>query len=1197
MNTPQENDFGEVSEHMTGPRYIDLYAKVHAFDIHESRGTPDELRPRISRLSLTRAHDLAYERIVLALKYFEEGYANEETDKELQHAAQLLEKLYLNRSVDDPHRTKELHTAALSYYLAGHYARAFVLMRGVTESTDSSTNLMRLLFLRELSQVKSLTLLVLSQNNCIDKLLANSVWEGEIDEIESVNYALEGTINRVYLFFYEYARTGKENLIEQAIAYSHVGRRLSIEQRLPDWWWVFQCTTALLREYHRSSLWACLRPLMDGDVSDFVKHYIQAAFMRHPLPILELWRTQSHVVENIKDGKSYCLKMPTSAGKTRIAELAILKFLVDTQATPEKKCLYIAPYRSLAVELEESLRRSFEPIEIGVSQLYGSYDLNPAESWLVDKSKILIATPEKIDAFLRYKSDLAQQIGLIIVDEGHIIDPGERGLRYELFLHRYIRRYERNGVRFLFISAVMPNVEQFAQWITGRDTNAVLASDWRASQLLLGTLRWDGQSGRVNYRYRDQEKVDQSFFISNYFTRFDPQKLRAAGCNRRLYPGSNATRGVLTALAAIQATNEGSTLVFTPQKDHLASIAKSIIEVVELQEQINRHFRQVGDVLPRCVDDDEKAQKLSRCIRYAEETTGADSIVVKSLKCGFVLHSGNVPKALRVHLEELIREGILQLVVANTTLAQGVNLPVRTIIIHSLYNKGEKLRPRDFWNLCGRAGRAMHETEGHVYLIADVSRSEDEYDDANSLLDFYVNKQKQTEKIISSIRQLLEDIVRSWQRFFPQFGSRDIAELCQILANDEERNWLSPELQRKLRILDASLLALIQEQDLDIADAETDYTGVIAALFKDSMLYIQLNSDVGTFISSTEASSLIVQRVQHISRVCKTKQRRQCYYSMALSIEGCITIEKLKKSLAEYLKRSENFMDWSDEVRARYIVKLSAEFLMRVDDIRLSSDNKEPPDCWPLILEQWLMGKDASEIAKNTKIADDWRAPMKISAIIDDLCDYRLPWGLNAISMFWKTSGTLTEDPDEMAFTPPDIVNYFGSMLRYGVHDPVATVALALGIDDRKAALQLSTLYHGAMDPTSILIWLEGLDQDTAMLATESSMLQDLLSDFILSMRRRKQFIFPGFGTSAIKTLEALPHIQETDVAENMVLISAVENKEVHLYTPAPDAVYINVIILQNDDLLNNLKRGTASVIIKSVNQNDNHLLLTLFIG
>jgi hypothetical protein len=57
----------------------------------------------------------------------------------------------------------------------------------------------------------------------------------------------------------------------------------------------------------------------------------------------------------------------------------------------------------------------------------------------------------------------------------------------------------------LFISAVMPNVEQFARWITGRDDNAVLASEWRASQLLLGIISWDGISGRIDYTYRDEE--------------------------------------------------------------------------------------------------------------------------------------------------------------------------------------------------------------------------------------------------------------------------------------------------------------------------------------------------------------------------------------------------------------------------------------------------------------------------------------------------------------------------------------------------------------------------------------------------------------------------------------------------------------------------------------------------------------------
>src|SRR5207245_2762969 len=108
-------------------------------------------------------------------------------------------------------------------------------------------------------------------------------------------------------------------------------------------------------------------------------------------------------------------------------ELAILKFLRNTQNEPGKKCLYIAPYRALAVELEQNLQRSFAPIGIGVSQLYGSYDLNPAESLIVEDSRILIATPEKMDAFLRYNSDIAQQVGLVIVDEGHIIDDDERG--------------------------------------------------------------------------------------------------------------------------------------------------------------------------------------------------------------------------------------------------------------------------------------------------------------------------------------------------------------------------------------------------------------------------------------------------------------------------------------------------------------------------------------------------------------------------------------------------------------------------------------------------------------------------------------------------------------------------------------------------------------------------------------------------
>lgn len=369
----------EDFELLDGPTYDNLYGKIHARAIHRHRRTPQEQRPNISEHVAEQGYNLAYNHILDALNYLARCESDQNSDNTLKNAAQILEKLYWNEPADVADRTDALEVAALAYYLAGYYARAYVLMQGVSESTNSSNKMMRLMFLRELPKIRDLALKTLSQAQFRDVLLADSVNKGEIDQTKGINFALEGTLHRVYLLFYEHARTGHNDLIEQAIDFCNVGILLAIDQQSQDWRWTFYCTTSLLREYHRNSLWTCLRPMMDDSALNPVRRYIRAAFWRPTHPILELWRSQSHVVENINDGRSYCVKMPTGSGKTRIAELTILKFLLDTQDEPRKKCLYIAPYRALAAELEQSLRRSFAPIDVGVSQLYGSYDSNPAE--------------------------------------------------------------------------------------------------------------------------------------------------------------------------------------------------------------------------------------------------------------------------------------------------------------------------------------------------------------------------------------------------------------------------------------------------------------------------------------------------------------------------------------------------------------------------------------------------------------------------------------------------------------------------------------------------------------------------------------------------------------------------------------------------------------------------------------------------
>ena len=118
-------------------------------------------------------------------------------------------------------------------------------------------------------------------------------------------------------------------------------------------------------------MWTQLKAMRIEDVEGhFVEPYIKANFERNnPLP--ELWRSQIESIDKVNDPdrQSYCLKMPTGAGKTRVAELMILRFLLDFEEEPEAKCVYIAPFRSLASEIEQTLRTSF--VNIPVSSFYG----------------------------------------------------------------------------------------------------------------------------------------------------------------------------------------------------------------------------------------------------------------------------------------------------------------------------------------------------------------------------------------------------------------------------------------------------------------------------------------------------------------------------------------------------------------------------------------------------------------------------------------------------------------------------------------------------------------------------------------------------------------------------------------------------------------------------------------------------------
>ena len=109
------------------------------------------------------------------------------------------------------------------------------------------------------------------------------------------------------------------------------------------------------------------------------------------------------------------------------------------------------PFEPLAVEVERSLRAAFDPLGFAVSELYGGYELSEAEGEVIESVSIVVVTPEKLDAMLRFAPEVFENVKCVIVDEGHTAgDTSERGLRAEFVLNRLLRRLPRNTCRYVF---------------------------------------------------------------------------------------------------------------------------------------------------------------------------------------------------------------------------------------------------------------------------------------------------------------------------------------------------------------------------------------------------------------------------------------------------------------------------------------------------------------------------------------------------------------------------------------------------------------------------------------------------------------------------------------------------------------------------------------------------------------------------
>lgn len=451
--------------------------------------------------------------------------------------------------------------------------------------------------------------------------------------------------------------------------------------------------SAIVREKHRNSCWHALAQYSDLSVDKWSQAIKKDSFIK------ELWPAQ-HLLgqKEILKGKSAVIQMPTSAGKTKAIELVIRSaFLAERTSL----AIIVAPFRALCHEIKNSLLLAFFGEDVKVDELSDVMQTDFEISNFLVKKQILIVTPEKLLYVLRHDNELAARAGLVIFDEGHQFDNGMRGITYELLLTS-LRAMLPNDAQKLLISAVITNAEALGKWLNGDDSVTVTGANLLPTFRSIGFTSWLDQLGKIEYV--SNENVEKGeFFVPRVIESFELKK--NARESIRLFPKKDDGKEIALYLG-LKLVPKGAVAIFCGRKVTAAGLCDTIVE---------RFSRELPLSKPSEYSNIEELKKL---YNLHLKNLGSKAPATMSARLGIFSHHGNTPHGIRLAVEHAMRERLICFVICTSTLAQGVNLPIRYLIVTSVYQGLEKIKVRDFHNLIGRAGRAGIHTEGSI-LFAD----------------------------------------------------------------------------------------------------------------------------------------------------------------------------------------------------------------------------------------------------------------------------------------------------------------------------------------------------------------------------------------------------------------------------------------------------------------------------------------------
>jgi len=358
------------------------------------------------------------------------------------------------------------------------------------------------------------------------------------------------------------------------------------------------------------------------------------------------------------------------------------------------KTLYIVPLRALATEKFEDLRK-FERLGVRVGVSTGDFDSPDPE---LDRYDIIVATSEKADSLLRHRSGWLQKISLVVADEVHLIHDPERGPTLEVTLTKF--RKFNPSLQIIALSATVKNSKELAAWLDAEH----VSTEWRPTPLKEGVY----MNGEIRFTDNSKRKVED---------KGDP----------------------VWSLARDSILEGGQCLVFVNTRRSTETLAMKMAPLMKEVFKERVELEHEEDLTQDQGEPTTIGKKLRSCIRK-----------------GVAFHNAGLTNEQRRMVEDSFKKGKIKIIVATPTLAAGINLPSRRVVIREVYRYeggvgNISIPVLEIKQMCGRAGRPRYDKYGEAVLLA---KDEEE---ARFLFDNYLLGE--TEEIFSKLGA--EDVLRS----------------------------------------------------------------------------------------------------------------------------------------------------------------------------------------------------------------------------------------------------------------------------------------------------------------------------------------------------------------------------------------------------------------------------------------------------